>query len=163
LQCNEKRAVQTNLRKLAMQIKLAKKAKRIAQVALTLAAVAVPGAAALAQFGAAGQPVPYTTPHLNPSVPYTVPAAPEVPVSPTTPGTLPGTLPGADAMPRVGGAGCQPPGTTDLTGQNPVGAPPNNSVYAGCPKQTPKQIHSGRRSRRIRHHRNATDGVRETP
>jgi hypothetical protein len=115
-----------------MQTKHAQQTKRFALVALTVAALVAPTVAAVAQLGAIGQPPPYMTPHLNPSGSYTVPQASEVPVSPTTPGTLPGTLPGPGAIPLTGGAGCLPPGTTDVTGQNPVGAPPNNSVYAGC-------------------------------
>jgi hypothetical protein len=118
--------------KLARQIELARQTKRIALAVFAIAAVAVPSVAAVAQLGAIGQPPPYMMPHPNPSGSYTVPQAPEVPVSPTTPGTLPGTLPGPDATPLTGGPGCLPPGTTDVTGQNPVGAPPNNSVYAGC-------------------------------
>jgi hypothetical protein len=141
-----------------MQTKRARQTKRIALTALAIAALALPSVAAVAQLGAIGQPPPYMAPHPNPSGSYTVPQAPEVPVSPTTPGTLPGTLPGPGATPLTGGPGCLPPGTTDVTGQNPVGAPPNNSVYAGCPKQ----IRSARRSRRISRHRTAARGARET-
>jgi hypothetical protein len=118
--------------KLARQIELARQTTRVVLVALAVAAFAVSSIAAVAQLGAIGQPPPYMAPHPNPSGSYTVPATPEVPVSPTTPGTLPGTLPGAGAIPLTGGPGCLPPGTTDVTGQNSVGAPPNNSVYAGC-------------------------------
>jgi hypothetical protein len=115
-----------------MQTKLIQQTKRLALAALTVVALAVANVAAVAQLGAIGQPPPYMAPHPNPSGSYTVPQAPEVPVSPTVPGTLPGTFPGPGAMPLTGAPGCLPPGTTDLTGQNPVGAPPNNSVYAGC-------------------------------
>jgi hypothetical protein len=37
------------------------------------------------------------TPNFNPSSPLVVPQAPEVPVSPATPGTLPGSVPGSGA------------------------------------------------------------------
>lgn len=115
-----------------MQTKRARQTKLFALTAQAIAALAVANTAAVAQLGAIGQPPPYMAPHPNPSGSYAVPQAPEVPVSPTTPGTLPGTLPGPGAMPLTGAPGCLPPGTTDVTGQNPVGAPPNNSVYAGC-------------------------------
>ena len=115
-----------------MQTKRARQTKRVVLAALTVVALAVPSVGAMAQLGAIGQPPPYMAPHPNPSWSYTAPQASEVPVSPTTPGTLPGALPGPGAIPLTGGPGCLPPGTTDVTGQNPVGAPPNNSVYAGC-------------------------------
>src|SRR5579862_6419655 len=123
------------------QAKITMRARRIEQTALTTLFVAACVMFFIAAFAAIAHAQ-------NPSSSLTVPAQPEVPVSPTTPGTLPGTEAGPGTtvgtnpitgQPCIGGGasalnGGLPgaPTTSDQPGessQNANGLPPDNSVY----------------------------------
>jgi hypothetical protein len=90
------------------------------------------------------QSVPPQVPTFNPSQSYTLPTAPEQPVSPNNPGTAPGSTLGSTGLNPITGLPCEGngasatasagslPGTSTQTAQNPIGLPPSGSVYAGA-------------------------------